>query len=164
MALTSTERAQRSRRHAAGDHTLCDPKRRCTSVTNAASGESRGQRLYRELSAGADLTPGQLVLLEEAARITDRLDRLDVQLDGGDWLRLRLSPRSGDVIVIVDKALAEARQQATALKQIIAELRQSGPASLSARGKAAAAGQAGKGASGLGDLTARIAAGRSRPA
>lgn len=116
------------------------------------------------MSEAADLTPGQLLLLEEAARIADRLDRLDAQLDGGDWLRLQLSPQSGDVIVIVDKALSEARQQATALKQIIAELRQSGPAALSARGKAATAGDAAKGASGLGDLTARIAAGRRRNA
>jgi hypothetical protein len=68
------------------------------------------------------------VLIEEAARIADRLDRLDAVLRGDEetWIRLAGDLEDGEVRVVVDGALAEARQQATALKGIIAELRQAG--------------------------------------
>lgn len=164
MGASDAERARRSRRHRTGDHTLCDPERCDAAVTI----ESRGQKLYREVSEGASLSPADLVLLEEAARITDRLDRLDAQLAGGEWLRMHGRDDEAEVVVIVDKALTEARQQATALKQILAELRQSAaPTAGSGRARrvpASSGGTTAKGVGGLGDLTARIAAGRRRQA
>jgi hypothetical protein len=88
----------------------------------------RGARLWRELG-GDNLDPAKKVLAEEACRIADRLDRLDDFLRGREdaWLRFRARNEDGSIVqVVVDKALAEARQQAVALKQIVAELRQGG--------------------------------------
>lgn len=134
MALTAAERQARYRRHKAGDHSTCDPDR-CTGdapVTSEVTGHvtsprlgRRGRKLWDDLHEG--LGPAELVLLEEACRIADRLDTLDRILTGADegWMRLRVSDDGSEVTVTVDKALAEARQQAAVLKQIVAELRQS---------------------------------------
>lgn len=132
MALTSAERQQRSRKHKAGDHSLCDPGR-CESAgaplppaLDADALASRGRRLWREMTAAAELGPAQLVLLEEACRITDRLDRLDKVLrrrDDAAWLEIQSADGEGRVLrVVVDNALSEARHQATALRGLIAEL------------------------------------------
>lgn len=99
---------------------------------------SRGRALWKAMhTTGASYTPMQMVLLEEACRIADRLDRLDAVLSGGayDWLDLIGAKGNPDrQEIIVDKALSEARQQALALKQIVAELRQSVSASKPATG------------------------------
>lgn len=140
MGLTATERQRRSRAHKADDHSLCDPKR-CPDAPAAAvtgdvtpsvtrdSGAPRwfragGQRLWDEMG-GDGLSGTQRVLLEQACRIVDRLDRLDAILNGRDraWLTLDVGD-DGEITVIVDKVLGESRQQATALKQLFAELRQ----------------------------------------
>jgi len=65
-------------------------------------------------------------LLLEACRLVDRLDRLDALLrgDSESWARVRLPGRDAEVLILqVDSAMSEARQQALALKQIFAELR-----------------------------------------
>lgn len=76
------------------------------------------------------------MVLEEACRIVDRLDRLDGILSGdpGEWMRFRVSEDGTEVTVSIDKALAEARQQQVALKQLAAELRASGGAAKPATG------------------------------
>jgi hypothetical protein len=76
------------------------------------------------------------VLLVEACRIADRLDTLDRQLHGHDWLRFRHDESGAEVTVFVDRVLAEAREQATALKGLVAEL-------LKSAGKPAAPGKGG---------------------
>lgn len=85
-----------------------------------------GLNLWREMTKQGALPPMQAVLLLEACRITDRLEKLDAKLRGEDreWLELDERDDGRMVFVIVDKALSEARQQATALKQIVSELRQ----------------------------------------
>jgi len=93
--------------------------------------ESRAERLWRE-EGGDRLTGARRALLEEACRIADRLDKLDRLLSGdaADWLTLvedRGDPER--LVVVIDRPLAEARQQATALKQIVSELRQGAAAS-----------------------------------
>jgi hypothetical protein len=113
----------------------------------------RGSRLWRDTTASGSLTPAHLVLLEEACRLADRLDWLnaivlrwmspvnaDDEEDG---------PNSGGI----QQLLAEARQQATALRGLLAEIRQG------LKGSAApASNQAeGAGGSGVSDLSARIA-------
>src|SRR5689334_13168041 len=78
------------------------------------------------MHAAAEFNPAELVLLEEACRITDRLDRLDKVLTGEaeDWLDLRQRKGSPEVLeIVVDSALSEARQQANVLKQLVAALR-----------------------------------------
>lgn len=74
-----------------------------------------------------DVGPAQSVLLEEACRIADRLDKLDTILrgDADAWMRFRVDESGTEVTVTLDKVLAEARQQAVALKTIVTELRQS---------------------------------------
>lgn len=65
-----------------------------------------------------------LVLLEEAARIADRLDKLDALLrgDADVWARLVHDVRTKDYELRIDSALIEARQQASVLRQLIAGL------------------------------------------
>jgi hypothetical protein len=108
-----------------------------------------------------DGKPGamQMVLLLEACRIADRLDRLDAKLRGEDreWLELDEREDGRTVFVIVDKALAEARQQATALKSIVAELRQAQGGSRSTGRQAPVKTSEGGAGGTLSDLTARIA-------
>lgn len=136
MAVSSADRQRRYRAHKRGDHTLCDPAR-CGTVTspavtvtrNAALGGA-GKRLWRDLE-GPRLSGARRDLALEACRIVDRLERLDDFLRGREdaWLKFHARNEDGSIVeVVVDKALAEARQQAIALKQIVSELRQSAPA------------------------------------
>lgn len=130
---TPAERQRRYRAHKRGDHTLCDPAR-CNPETvtrygvTPASGRfsQSGDVLWRELG-GDTATGATRALIVEACRITTRLDKLDEFLsgDGQTWLKFREINEDGSVVkVVVDGALAEARQQATALKQLVGELRQ----------------------------------------
>ncbi len=114
----------------------------------------------------------QLVLLLEACRCVDRLDKLNAQLTGTDREWLRVDPDFDDpsveVVVVVDKALAEVRQQETALKGLIGEIRQAdrvakpGASGKPATGVAPGAASGVKEA-GVGDLTSRISARRTNP-
>jgi hypothetical protein len=106
----------------------------------------RGRRMWTESLAIWSLTPAYLVLLEEACRIADRLDLLDTML--------RASPEdvNPDVAQFADISglLAESRQQSSALKLLLAEVRQGQKASGPAEADPA-------GGVGVADLTARIA-------
>lgn len=65
-------------------------------------------------------------LAEEACRIKARLDRLDLLITGDEasWYDLRLEAANADVAeVTINRPLAEARQQALALRAVLAELR-----------------------------------------
>lgn len=106
-----------------------------------------GRQLWNEMRS---TVTGSLhmPLLLEACRIVDRLDTLDRQLQGGDWLRFRHHESEVEVTVYVDRVLVEAREQATALRGIVAEL------SKVAAQKPA---QTSSGGGGLADLTAKIA-------
>lgn len=83
---------------------------------------ARGDRLW---AAHYDEVVGErgLVLLEEACRIADRLDKLDACLkgDAAVW-SLVLNDRDEVLEVRVDAALVEARQQANVLRQLIVAL------------------------------------------
>jgi hypothetical protein len=135
VADSDALRKRRSRKHRDGDHSLCLPGR-CKAVVEipvlpptaepvevreVALGET-GARLWQELTAGGEPGPLQRVLLMEACRIADRLDSLDRQLHGHDWLRFRHDESGAEVTVHVDRVLAEAREQATALRGIVADL------------------------------------------
>lgn len=93
--------------------------------------QERGQRLYDAYSGRVD--DAGLVVLEEAARIADRLDELDSVIAGKGVLNLMsfrldldLEDESGDrninVRVEFSNVLGEARQQALALRQLVASL------------------------------------------
>jgi hypothetical protein len=183
MADSSTVRAQRSRLHRRGDHSLCRVERcaearalaevampQVTDEENVSRSPvargpelgPSGSALWLEMTKDGQLPALQAVLLLEACRIADRLDKLDAQLRGEDWLRFLVDETGSEVTVVVDKVLAEARQQATALKQIVAELRTAAgkPASKTPR---APSGSSAKGGAGIADITARIAERRAAP-
>lgn len=110
----------------------------------------RGRRLWAAATKEWQLNPAHLVLLEEACRISDRLDVLDAVIRGS-------SSRSGDdedAPADITGLLAESRQQATALRGLVAEIRQG------QKGVAPAAPPK-VGGGGVADLTARIAKRRS---
>ena len=131
---TSAERQRRSRAHHKGDHSLCDSSRGCdvtaepvAPATRAPKLGTRGRRLWRDLDAD-NLPPAQRTVAEEACRLADRLDKLDDILRGDEtvWMRFHSLNEDGSIVkVVLNTALAEARQQQVALKQLVAELRQS---------------------------------------
>lgn len=94
----------------------------------------RGLVFWSEVISTVELDPSGFVLLGEACRIIDRLDRLSEALNGKgrDWLKLAdeievTAERFGDgkkisVKVTVDGLLSEARQQQLALKTVVAQL------------------------------------------
>ncbi len=67
--------------------------------------------------------PSLTVLAVEAGRIVDRLDDLDAVLSGDvdTWLTIA-EGRDGEISVRIDSALTEARQQASVLRQLLAEI------------------------------------------
>lgn len=90
----------------------------------------RGAKLWAELVADGLLHAGSRVLAEEACRIADRLEALDGLLRGkrSAWARIK-PPREwsvenadGDFVLQIDGLLIESRQQANALRQIVATL------------------------------------------
>jgi hypothetical protein len=175
VATPDVERQRRSRAHRKGDHSLCDPAR-ChggdvtPGVTKPVTPRApqlgtRGRKLWDQVLAEGALQPGERVLLEEACRTTDRLDRLDRLLRGDEdvWLRFHSLNEDGSIVrVVVNNLLAEARQQQVALKQLLAELRQS-RAAAPPDGKTGKASAEGKGVAGVADLAA-FAATRSAKA
>ncbi|GHA01423.1 hypothetical protein ACFOOM_12170 [Streptomyces echinoruber] len=106
----------------------------------------RGRRMWRESLAIWSLTPAHLVLLEEACRIADRLDLLNSILRASTGGVNPNIEQFGDISGL----LAESRQQSSALKLLLAEIRQgqtgSGPAKPEPSGGV-----------GVHDLTKRIA-------
>lgn len=83
---------------------------------------SRGRRLWREMHEASDFNPAETVLLHEACRITDRLDRLDAVLSGGEFLDVG-QDADGEYVLRVDGALGAASRDANVLKQLVASLR-----------------------------------------
>lgn len=91
---------------------------------------TRGRRLWREITEAHELDPMQVVLLEEACRCADRLDKLEEKLSGREdaWAHLlsRMDLGDEDTRVIelrIEGALSEARQQQNVFKQLLASLR-----------------------------------------
>jgi hypothetical protein len=107
----------------------------------------RARELWEELSP--QLSAPYRVLLVEACRMADRLDRLDSIIDGNDeWLVVQTG-FGEDITVAVDSSLAEARQYATALRGLVADLVKALPA------KPAAPSVKGTGIASLADAAAR---------
>lgn len=78
------------------------------------------------MAGASEADPAVAALVEEAARIMDRLDQIDGIVTGkSEWIELmhfRVSPQSETVTVTIDGVLAEARQQAAALKSLLQQL------------------------------------------
>lgn len=165
MALTSTERSKRRRAHLADDHTLCDPAScNATPPLLPEPTKTRGEQLTADLEAERTLSSAEKALAQEAGRLADRLDRLDVYLADRTWLQFEVAPFSTEktvtVVVKLDRVMAEARQQQDTFRGMVGELRQS---SATAKKNAAPPVDAPTVSGvGLGNLTARIAARRGQ--
>lgn len=101
---------------------------RSSLIEDAGDGEfgPAGQELWDAVNPAGEMKPLPTVLLREICRIADRLQALDRRLRGdGEWLEL--STEDGVIFhVDVTEVLKESRAQAMALKNLVAELRQSG--------------------------------------
>lgn len=173
MADSAAERARRARRHKKGDHSLCDPARRCELVEQAEANEAvaqvaerpagrygpRGQELHDALRGDPGIGPLQRVLLDEACRVTDRLDRLHSALeDKGTWLRYETDD-GGDVVITIDSVLSETRQQEMALARLLADLEKSvSKAPRKPAARAAAPPTSPEKGAGIGGLSANVVA------
>lgn len=140
MGATDAERQRRLRArrkaHEQGDHSQClsgpcvdlDGDGRDVTVQAVDRLGPAGRRLWDELGGDRE-GAGRRVLALQACRITDRLEALDRLLRGDARQWLDIVETKGDPDrqeLVIDKALTEERQQATALKQLLAELRQGG--------------------------------------
>jgi hypothetical protein len=82
-----------------------------------------GTDLWKRLHTGRSFDPAGDLLVTEACRIADRLNQLDALLRGDipTWAEIT-EGRGGQLVLQVDSALAEARQQAGQLRAIFATL------------------------------------------
>jgi hypothetical protein len=89
--------------------------------------KARGRKLWNDITSGYEIAdkPAELVMLEEACRIADRLEALDEILRGDSevWARLVHDLQTESYVLRIDSALSEARQQANQMKQLLAALR-----------------------------------------
>lgn len=125
------------------------------SATKPARLGPRGSALWDELIDGRSPDASQVMLIGEACRVADRLERLDAVLlgKGRVWIEIATDVRDDDkVAVVVDSVLGEARQQQTVLRQLLVTL---------GAGKLAASR---KGRSALDEVAARRTARRSAAA
>lgn len=94
----------------------------------------RGLLLWEAVTESAKIDASGLILLGEACRIIDRLDRLSDALNGAgrDWLKISDDVedyvtsddhRKLTIKVVVDGLLSEARQQQLAYKTIMTQLK-----------------------------------------
>lgn len=91
--------------------------------------QTRGRELWAELNADKLPAPTRH-LVHEAGRLLDRLDRLHALLAGREeaWVTV-FQGEEGEVTLIIDKILAEARQYTLAYTQVFERLRQAGAVS-----------------------------------
>lgn len=94
--------------------------------------DERGAQLWRDMNGSYETDAGARLLLHEACRITDRLEKLNRILRGDvdTWVSIEL-PRDGSedepLRIKVDGALAEARLHVTTLRQVLQQLRRIRP-------------------------------------
>ena len=91
--------------------------------------EATGMLQKREMKAQVDGVPAAEALLEEACRIVERLDRIERFLSGRnkEFLRTKVARDGETVVLVVDGAMSEARQQANVLRQLLATVNELAP-------------------------------------
>lgn len=86
----------------------------------------RGADLWESMTEGRDADAAWLLMLHEACRMADRLDRMDRLLSGEieTWARIELPDLDGKpCILIFDDALGESRQYVNTFRQLMTTLR-----------------------------------------
>ena len=90
--------------------------------------------------------------------MADRLDRLDEALENkGTWLRYETDD-GGDVVITIDSVLGETRQQAVALRSLLAEIRAGLPKAAAPPKPGTAQPEPTKKGAGIGGLSANVVA------
>lgn len=93
------------------------------SRTNPHALGARGLRLYKSIATGRNLSEIEVQNLVEACRISDRLEKLHLLVNGDEdaWFRLKL-PRTDDGVIelLINDPMKEARMHAAALRQLLA--------------------------------------------
>jgi len=85
----------------------------------------RGVRLWADsIAAREDWSPGDRLLLEEACRLADRLDRLDALLSGDlkAWASIEWPFEDAPAALVISSVMIEARQSAAELRQMVKQL------------------------------------------
>ena len=88
--------------------------------------KARGRELWESVTSQYELSPAALVLLGEACRTTDRLERMAAALSSRSTLWFELGdvelPDDAGVPIVVNGMIGEARQLQTALRQTLNQL------------------------------------------
>lgn len=92
--------------------------------------ESRGLELWEAATAASEFDAAGLVLLGEACRTADIIERLSAALRAGsqEWVRLseeaeETAPGVAKIQIVVNPLLGEVRQQRIALRTMLAHLK-----------------------------------------
>lgn len=86
----------------------------------------RGRSMWAQMTENRKSDAAWLMLLHEACRMLDRMDKMDRLLSGDieSWARIELPDLDGKpCILIFDDALAESRQYANTFRQILVTLK-----------------------------------------
>lgn len=88
--------------------------------------KAKGQHLWESVTSQYELTPAALVLLGEACRTADRLERMAAALSSRSTLWFELGdvelPEDEGIPIVVNGMIGEARQLQTALRQTLGQL------------------------------------------
>lgn len=88
--------------------------------------KAKGQHLWESVTSQYELTPAALVLLGEACRTADRLERMAAALSSRSTLWFELGdvelPEDDGIPIVVNGMIGEARQLQTALRQTLGQL------------------------------------------
>ena len=87
--------------------------------------EPRGLELFGELTGAKTPSRAELIIIVEACRLADRLERLNDLIIGDEdaWFRIKL-PRTDEGVVelLINDPMKEARMHAAALPALLAKL------------------------------------------
>lgn len=90
----------------------------------------RGVELWDAVVASADFDPAGFLLLGEACRTADIIEKLSAALKSGsqEWVRLAdeaevLADGAAKIVIVVNPLLGEVRQQRLALRTMLAHLK-----------------------------------------
>lgn len=86
---------------------------------------ARGEALWRALGGDTTTDGARAVLMAEASRLADQLEKLDQIITGDDatWLQLEIPEGKPIKLVIpIQAAIAERRQSVTVFRHVLAQL------------------------------------------
>ncbi len=86
---------------------------------------ARGEALWRSLGGHTTTDGARAVLIAEACRLADQLDKLDQIITGDDatWLQLEIPEgRPIKLVIPIQAAIAERRQSVTVFRHVLGQL------------------------------------------